>query len=233
MRMRSITAGYGPVPVLTDVSFEVRQGEVVAIVGSNGAGKSTLLRVVSGLVRATSGTVEFGNTRIDKLPSHEIVAMGVAHVLEGRHLFGKLSVMDNLLLGAYTKPSDKETKETMESVFTMFPVLRERRNQKSETLSGGEQQMLAIARSLMSRPKLLMLDEPSLGLMPIFVRVVFDSVNAIRKKGVTVLLVEQNVRLALQTADRAYVLQTGKVVAEGTGKELAESDMVRKAYLGM
>jgi branched-chain amino acid transport system ATP-binding protein len=233
LRIKSVTAGYGEVPVLTDASLEVNRGEVVALVGSNGAGKSTLLRVISGLVPASSGTIEFEDRRIDQLPSHEIVEMGVAHVLEGRHLFGKLSVMDNLLLGAYTKRSEAETQETLKSVFAMFPRLDERRKQSSETLSGGEQQMLAIARGLMSRPKLLMLDEPSLGLMPIFVKVVFDAVKRIREEGVTVLLVEQNVRLALQIADRGYVLRTGKIVAGGTGEELLQSDMVRKAYLGI
>jgi len=233
LRIESVTAGYGEVPVLTDASLEVNRGEVVALVGSNGAGKSTLLRVISGIVPASSGTIEFEDRRIDQLPSHEIVGMGVAHVLEGRHLFGKLSVMDNLLLGAYTKRSEAETQETLKSVFAMFPRLDERRKQISETLSGGEQQMLAIARGLMSRPKLLMLDEPSLGLMPIFVKVVFDAVKRIREEGVTVLLVEQNVRLALQIADRGYVLRTGKIVAGGTGEELLQSDMVRKAYLGI
>jgi len=233
LRVKSITAGYGEVPVLTDVSLEVNRGEVVALVGSNGAGKSTLLRVISGLVPATSGTIELENRRIEQMPSHEIVAMGVAHVLEGRRLFGRLSVMDNLLLGAYTRRFEEEIGETLQAVLTMFPRLDERRNQTSETLSGGEQQMLAIARGLMCRPNLLMLDEPSLGLMPLFVKVVFDAVRRIREEGVTVLLVEQNVRLALRVADRAYVLQTGRIVAEGTGKELLRSNMVRKAYLGM
>jgi branched-chain amino acid transport system ATP-binding protein len=233
LRIKSVTAGYGEVPVLTNASLEVNRGEVVALVGSNGAGKSTLLRVISGLVPASSGTIEFEDRRIDQLPSHEIVEMGVAHVLEGRHLFGKLSVIDNLLLGAYTRQSEAETQETLKSVFAMFPRLDERRKQSSETLSGGEQQMLAIARGLMSRPKLLMLDEPSLGLMPIFVKVVFDAVKRIQEEGVTVLLVEQNVHLALQVADRGYVLRTGKIAAGGTGEELLQSDMVRKAYLGI
>lgn len=233
LKVNTITAGYVQVPVLKEVSLEVNRGEIVALVGSNGAGKSTLLRTISGLVPLTSGTIEFEGRRIDQLPNHQLVSLGIAHVLEGRHLFGKLSVMDNLLLGAYSNRSEQETREALGSVFAMFPRLEERRSQIGRTLSGGEQQMLAIGRALMSRPRLLTLDEPSLGLMPLFVRVVFTALNNIREEGVTVLLVEQNVRLALQVADRAYVLQTGQVVAEGTGRELLRSDMVRKAYLGM
>jgi branched-chain amino acid transport system ATP-binding protein len=233
LKVESISAGYGEVPVLRDVSLQVGEGELVAIVGSNGAGKSTLLRVISGLLPATAGTIEYKDRQVTNLPSHEIVPMGLAHVLEGRHMFGKLSVMDNLLLGAYCEPSREEIEERLQLVFAMFPRLDERRGQTSETLSGGEQQMLAIARGLMSSPNLLMLDEPSLGLMPIFVKVVFDAVERIREEGVTVLLVEQNVRLALQVADRAYVLQTGTIVLEGTGAEMLHSDLVRKAYLGM
>lgn len=233
LRVESISAGYGGVPVLTDVFLEVHAGEIVALVGSNGAGKSTLLRAISNLIPITKGAVWFGDKRIDRLPSHEIVELGLAHVLENRHIFGRLSVLDNLLLGAYTRRSSEDINATLRMVYDMFPVLEERSKQKSETLSGGERQMLATARGLMCKPTLLMLDEPSLGLMPLYVQTVLDAVSAISKQGVTVLLVEQQVRRALEIADRAYVLQDGHIVLEGDADDLLESELVRKAYLGM
>lgn len=233
LTINSIYAKYGPVPVLHDVTLQVNQGEVVALVGSNGAGKSTLLRVISNLVRPVSGTIELEGKRIDLLPPHEIVELGVAHVLEGTQLFNNLSVTDNLLLGAYIIRSEELIQEQLRTVYAMFPILEQRKNQVAKTLSGGERQMLAIGRALMSAPKLLMLDEPSLGLMPIYVQVVFDAVEQIRQKGLTVLLVEQNIQRALSIADRGYVLQTGRIVLEGSGKELLQSDLVRKSYLTM
>ena len=229
--LNSINASYGDVPVLSGISMKVKQGEVVALIGSNGAGKSTLLRVISNLHRPDSGTITFEDKRIDGLKAHEIAALGVAHVLEGSHIFNKLSVMDNLLLGAYIVRSKDKIHELLESVFTIFPILKERINQISKTMSGGERQMLGIARALMSNPKLIMLDEPSLGLMPIYVQVVFDAIGNISKKGVTVLLVEQNIQKALRIANHAYVLQTGKIVLDGKGEDLLNSTLVRKAYL--
>jgi len=231
--VRSVSAGYGEVPVLFDVDMEVKRGETVALVGSNGAGKSTLLRVISGLIKPASGQVLFEGTRIDTLLGHETVGLGIAHVPEGRKLFGKLSVKDNLLMGAYSVKSPVQIQESLSNVLELFTVLAERQNQRAETMSGGEQQMLAIGRALMSNPKFLMLDEPSLGLMPKFVDMVLRAVVKMRDSGMTVLLVEQNVRKALEVSDRVYVLQTGKIVLSGTAAECRESDLVRKAYLGM
>ncbi len=231
--VRSVSAGYGEVPVLFDVDMEVKRGETVALVGSNGAGKSTLLRVISGLIKPASGQVLFEGTRIDTLLGHETVGLGIAHVPEGRKLFGKLSVKDNLLMGAYSVKSPVQIQESLSNVLELFTVLAERQNQRAETMSGGEQQMLAIGRALMSNPKFLMLDEPSLGLMPKFVDMVLRAVVKMRDSGMTVLLVEQHVRKALEVSDRVYVLQTGKIVLSGTAAECRESDLVRKAYLGM
>ncbi|TYP57827.1 ABC transporter ATP-binding protein [Thermosediminibacter litoriperuensis] len=233
LKVRNLSTGYDGVPVIFDVSFEVREGEMVSIVGSNGAGKTTILKTISGLLKPFSGEIEFLDKRIDRMPAHEIVKLGIAHVPEGRHVFGKMTVRDNLLLGAYTLESDTDIKKVLEEVYEIFPRLKERENQKAETLSGGEQQMLAIARGLMSRPKLLLVDEMSLGLMPILVDKVLDILKEISRRGMTILLVEQKVQEALEMADRGYVLQTGRIVAEGTGKELLESDLVKKAYMGM
>ncbi len=233
LRVKNLKAGYDGVPVIFDVSFEVREGELVSIVGSNGAGKTTILRAISGLIKPLAGEIEFMGERIDRIPAHEIVERGIAHVPEGRHVFGKMSIRDNLLMGAYTIKSEAEIRKTYEEVCDIFPRLRERESQKAETLSGGEQQMLAIARGLMSRPKILMVDEMSLGLMPILVDKVLDILREIRNRGTTVLLVEQKVQEALEMADRGYVLQTGRIITSGTNKELLESDLVKKAYLGM
>ena len=233
LRVNSVFVSYDGVPVLRDISFRVSSEEIVALVGANGAGKTTLLRSISNLTRIQNGTSEFDNKRIDHRPPHEIVRLGISHVLEGRHLFGKLTVRDNLILGCYTKKASKTGDNSLEYVYGLFPILRERSNQRSETLSGGEQQMLAIARALMASPRLLMLDEPSLGLMPKFVDEVFNAIHRIKERGVTVLLVEQDIKRALKICDYGYVLQTGIIVLKGEGKELIESDLVRKAYLGM
>ncbi|MDN5331885.1 MAG: branched-chain amino acid transport system ATP-binding protein [Tepidanaerobacteraceae bacterium] len=233
LKVKNLSAGYDNVPVIFDVSFEINEGEMVSIIGSNGAGKTTILRAVSGLIKPFAGEIEFLGKRIDMLPPHEIVKLGIAHVPEGRHVFGKMTVRDNLLIGAYTLKNDDEVKKTLEEVYEIFPRLKERENQKAETLSGGEQQMLAIARGLMSKPKLLMVDEMSLGLMPIFVDKVLEILKEISRRGMTILLVEQKVQEALEVADRGYVLQTGRIVAEGSGKELLESELVKKAYMGM
>lgn len=233
LKVKNLKVGYDNMPVIFDVSFEVRKGELVSIVGSNGAGKTTLLRAISGILKPFSGEIEFLGRRIDNLPAHEIVKAGIAHVPEGRHVFGKMSVRDNLLLGAYTIDSDEEIEGILKEIYNIFPRLKERESQKAETLSGGEQQMLAIARGLMSKPKLLLVDEMSLGLMPILVDRVMEILRDIKQRGMTVLLVEQKVQEALEMADRAYVLQTGSIVAGGTGDELLSSDLVKKVYMGM
>lgn len=227
-----VSVGYKDLTVIHDVSFTVGDGEVVSLVGSNGAGKSTILRAVAGLLKPTRGEIRLRGQAIHRTPPYEIVKKRVAMVPEGRQLFGRLSVWDNLLMGAYTLRSKSQIDESLEEVLALFPILRDRRDQRAETLSGGEQQQLAIARGLMSRPELLLLDEPSLGIMPKLVTEIFRTIHEIRKKGITVLLVEQNVFEALEVADRAYVLQTGRIVLEGRGAELLHSDLVRQAYLG-
>jgi branched-chain amino acid transport system ATP-binding protein len=214
------------------VSLEVRAGELVALVGANGAGKTTVLRALSGLLRPWSGEVWFDGTRIDGRPAHEIVAQGLGHIPEGRRLFPEMTVREHLELGAYPPRAKAVRRQTLEFVFQMFPVLRDRQRQLAGTLSGGEQQMLAIARGLMSRPRLLLLDEPSVGLAPLMVQRIFDVVAAIHREGIAVLLVEQNVQHALHVAGRAYVLENGAVVAEGEGRVLLQRDELRRAYLG-
>jgi len=234
LELKNVSIGYkGGVLAVQDVSFNVKEGEVIALVGSNGAGKSTILRAISGLLKPRAGEIVFNGEPLHVVPAYDIVRKGIAMVPEGRQLFGRLSVIDNLYLGAYAIDSKEETESTLREVLALFPRLLERKGQRAETLSGGEQQQLAIGRGLMSRPKLLMLDEPSLGIMPKLVSEIFRTIQEISKKGLTVLLVEQNVHEALHIADRAYVLQTGRIVLEGNGKELLQSDMVRQAYLGM
>jgi branched-chain amino acid transport system ATP-binding protein len=227
-----VSVGYKDLTVIQDVSFRVGAGEVVSLVGSNGAGKTTILRTIAGLLVPKSGEIRLKKEPIQRTPAHQIVRKRVALVPEGRQLFGRLSVWDNLLLGAYTLESKREIDELVEGVLAMFPILKDRRDQRAETLSGGEQQQLAIGRGLMSKPELLMLDEPSLGIMPKLVAEIFRSIEGIRKRGITVLLVEQNVFEALEVSDRAYVLQSGRIVLEGRGAELLHSDLVREAYLG-
>jgi branched-chain amino acid transport system ATP-binding protein len=229
---RGVSVGYGDLTVIHDVSFRVGEGEVVSLVGSNGAGKSTILRAIAGLLHPTRGAIRLRDEEIHRAPPYDIVRRRVAMVPEGRQLFGRLSVWDNLLMGAYTLRSRADVDESLELALSLFPILKDRRDQRAETLSGGEQQQLAIARGLMSRPSLLLLDEPSLGIMPKLVAEIFRTIHDIRKKGITVLLVEQNVFEALEVSDRAYVLQSGRVALEGTGQELLHSDLVRRAYLG-
>ena len=233
LEVKKISVSYLGVPVIREVSFKVEEGQMVSIVGSNGAGKSTLLKTISGLLRPLSGEITFLRKRIDTLPPYEITAAGISHIPEGRKVFAKLSVLDNLLVGAHTRTSRPEVEQTLGEIFELFPILRERKIQKGETLSGGEQQMLAIARGLMSKPKLMMLDEPSLGLMPSLSVKVIEILKRISSNGTTILLVEQKVRDALELANRAYVLQTGAIVQEGSGADLLKSDSIRKAYLGM
>lgn len=233
LHVSHIRVCYDQMPAIHDISFQIEAGEIVAVVGANGAGKSTLLKTISGLLHPNPGQIEFLGQRIDRWPAHRIVALGISHVPEGRRIFQYMTVQRNLRVGAYTQKSEEIREETLKQIFEIFPVLKKRLNQKAGTLSGGEQQMLAIARGLMSRPKLLMLDEPSLGLMPTLVTQVFDTIRRINAEGTTILLVEQNVREALELAHRAYVLQTGAIVLEGTGEELLHSDLVRKAYLGI
>ena len=233
LSVREISVGYKELLAVENVSFEVREGEVVSLVGSNGAGKSTIIRTIAGLLHPKAGQIYFGNEPIHLTPPYEIVKKKISMIPEGRRLFGRLSALDNLLLGSYALESKEEIEKALENVFELFPILRERRNQRADTLSGGEQQQLAIARGLMSRPSLLMLDEPSLGLMPKLLSEIFRIVHEISQNGVTVLMVEQNVFEALQISHRAYVLQTGRIVLEGRGEDLLKSDLVRKAYLGM
>jgi len=233
LEVKGIQVSYDGVTALRDVSFHVEQGEIVSIIGSNGAGKSTILKAISGLLRPDAGQIQFAGTRIDCEKPHTIAARGIAHVPEGRRLFSSMTVWQNLYLGAYTNKSEEHRQRCLAQVFETFPRLKERQGQLAGTLSGGEQQMLAIGRGLMLEPKLLMLDEPSLGLMPILVTEVFRVIKEISQMGTTILLVEQNVRKSLTMADRAYVLQTGRIVMEGTGEELLQSDLVCTAYLGM
>lgn len=233
LNVNNINVFHGDLQALWNVSFEVKEGKVVVIVGSNGAGKTTILRTISGLLRPKSGAITFLGKRIDETSPKSIVELGVVHVPEGRCLFPYMSVLENLEMGAYTREARKRKDETLGWVFQIFPVLKERRKQLAGTLSGGERQMLAIGRGLMARPKLLMLDEPSLGLAPRLVLQVFDIVREINEEGVTVLLVEQNVRRALEIANKGYVLETGRIILEGEGGELLENKHVKKAYLGI
>ncbi len=232
LTIRDLVVHYGVVPALRGVSLSVPRGSIVALIGANGAGKSTTLRAISGLVRPVSGAVEFDGRSVVGLPSHEIVARGVAQAPEGRGIFLNLTVRENLELGAYLRRDRDGVAADRERAFGLFPILKERRDQVSGTLSGGEQQMLAVARALMSRPSLLLLDEPSLGLAPQVVDRIFQVVQEINEAGVSLLLVEQNANMALQVAHRAYVLETGTIAMEGTGRELLASPAVRKAYLG-
>lgn len=233
LRVDQIKVLYEGIPALHEVSFEIKKNELVAVVGANGAGKTTLLKAIIGAVKPVTGKVEFNGKDITGLSTSEIVRLGIVYIPEARHIFGPLTVEENLLLGAYTSDSEKEVNEHLDYVYKLFPILKERRRQRGETLSGGEQQMLAIGRGLMTRPKLIMFDEPSLGLMPKLVSELFKTICLLREEGYTILLVEQNVREALEIADRGYILQTGKTIYTGTGKELLESEIVKKAFLGL
>jgi len=233
LRASSLRICYDRVPAVHDVSLSVEAGQIVAMIGANGAGKSTVLRALAGLNRIDAGAVELDGQRIDGLRAHERVRLGLSLVPEGRHLFPKLTVQRNLELGAFTRSDRREVAESLERVAEIFPLLAERRDQLAGTLSGGEQQMVAIARGLMSRPRFLLLDEPSWGVAPMLVARIFETIAAINRSGVAILLVEQNVKRALSVAHRATVIQTGRVVAEGSARDLLESDLVRKAYLGL
>ncbi len=233
LRIENVNFSYGDLQVLWDVDLEVRKGEIVTVVGSNGAGKSTTLRNVSRLVRPSSGALEFEGTDLTRLESHDVVALGIVQVPEGRRIFPEMTVLENLRMGSYVKATRKDRARNVERVFHLFPRLAERQRQLGGTMSGGEQQMLAIARGLMGNPKLLLLDEPSLGLSPLFVRNIFDIIQQINRQGVTILLVEQNVYQSLRISHRAYVLETGRVVLSGTGEELLASEHVKKAFLGI
>ena len=231
LRVENINVYYGAIHAIKGVSLTVNAGEVVTLIGANGAGKSTTLQTISGLLRSRTGSIEFMGENISRLPPHKTVERGLAQVPEGRRIFLQMTVQENLDMGAFTR-RDGSRSEELEKVFAQFPRLAERRRQIAGTLSGGEQQMLAIGRALMSRPKLLMLDEPSMGLAPILVEQIFDIIRRLHEQGTTILLVEQNAQMALSIADRAYVMETGVISLSGTGRELAESDAVRKAYLG-
>ena len=231
LEIKGINVFYGAIQALDDVSIQVNPGEIVAIIGSNGAGKSTLLRTISGLIRPRTGTISYNQTEITNMQPHEIVKLGLSHAPEGRRIFTNMSVQENLQLGAYLR-KDHQVQSDMEAVLNRFPRLRERFRQSAGTLSGGEQQMLAISRALMSNPEILLLDEPSLGLAPFLITEIFNIVKDLNKDGKTVLIVEQNANRALEIADRAYVLETGVVVLEGTGKDLLVDPKVKEAYLG-
>lgn len=231
LQVQDISVHYGMIQAVHGVSFEVNQGEIVSLIGANGAGKTTILRTISGLVRPSSGKILFEGKNIEKEAPQKIVASGLSQVPEGRHVFSGLTVQENLEMGAFLR-KDSGVKEDYEQIFKKFPILKERRSQDASTLSGGEQQMLAMGRALMSKPKLLLLDEPSMGLAPIFIKEIFSIIQEIQAQGTTVLLIEQNAKMALSIANRGYVLETGKIVLEGTGQELLSSEAVKKAYLG-
>lgn len=232
LKVENLSVHYGVIQAVKDVSFNVNEGEVVSLIGANGAGKTSILRTISGLVRPSSGEINFLGNDIQKAATRKIVASGLSQVPEGRHVFPGLTVLENLEMGAFLSNNREENLARLKRVFERFPRLEERKNQDAATLSGGEQQMLAMGRALMSQPKLLLLDEPSMGLAPIFIQEIFDIIQDIQKQGTTVLLIEQNAKKALSIADRGYVLETGKIVLSGTGKELLASDEVQKAYLG-
>lgn len=232
LKVEGLNVFYGAIHALHDISFRVEQGEIVTLIGANGAGKTTTLHTISGLIHQKSGTITFRGKNLATIQPHKLVSMGLAQVPEGRRVFAQMSVLENLEMGAYTRKNAGEMKADLERVFSHFPRLRERIKQLAGTLSGGEQQMLAMGRALMSHPDLLMLDEPSMGLSPILVQEIFSIIQDVNKSGTTILLVEQNAHMALSIAHRAYVLETGRVVMEGAAKDLLENDDVRKAYLG-
>lgn len=232
LEIKDLEVFYGMIQAIKGISFEVNEGEVIALIGANGAGKTTILHTITGLLEASKGEVFFDGKNITKIPAHKIVSMGMAHVPEGRRVFANLTVLQNLKMGAYTRHDKNEIEETLATIYERFPRLQERQNQLAGTLSGGEQQMLAMGRALMSHPKIILMDEPSMGLSPIFVNEIFDIIRSVSSSGTTVLLVEQNAKKALSIADRAYVLETGKIVLEGQASDLLNNDSIKKAYLG-
>lgn len=232
LEVKDLYVNYGMIKAIRGVSFEVNEGEIVALIGANGAGKTTIMHSINGLIPTTGGSITFDNYDLTHTSAHKIVSLGLTQVPEGRRIFQELSVKDNLTLGAFSRSSKLEMLETLEIVYEKFPILKERETQVAGTLSGGEQQMLAVGRALMSRPKMLLLDEPSMGLSPLYVNIIFDTIKEINASGTTILLVEQNAKKALSIADRAYVLEIGEISASGTGHELLSDDRIKKAYLG-
>ena len=232
LEVKNLEVYYGVIQAIKGISFEVNEGEVIALIGANGAGKTTTLQTITGMLQPKAGEIIFEGKDISKIPGHKIVSMGMAHVPEGRRVFAELSVYENLKLGAYTRKDKKEIEETLARVYKSFPRLEERKNQLAGTLSGGEQQMLAMGRALMSHPNIILMDEPSMGLSPIFVNEIFDIIKEVSESGTTVLLVEQNAKKALSIADRAYVLETGRITLEGKASDLLHDESVQKAYLG-
>ena len=232
LEIKDLEVNYGVIKAIKGVSFDVNEGEIIALIGANGAGKTTILHTITGLIQAKKGSIVFDGKELTKTPPHKIVSMGMAHVPEGRRIFQQLSVLENLKLGAYTRKDKSEIASTLKMVYERFPRLEERKNQVAGTLSGGEQQMLAMGRALMSQPKIILMDEPSMGLSPLLVSEIFDIIKVINESGTTVLLVEQNAKKALSIADRAYVLETGKITLSGDAKDLINDESVKKAYLG-
>lgn len=232
LEVKDLEVYYGVIQAIKGISFHVEEGEVIALIGANGAGKTTTLQTITGMLNAQAGSIRFEGTELTKIPGHKIVSMGMAHVPEGRRVFAQLSVLENLKLGAYTRKDKTEIEESLKRVYKSFPRLEERKNQLAGTLSGGEQQMLAMGRALMSKPRIILMDEPSMGLSPIFVNEIFDIIKQVSASGTTVLLVEQNAKKALSIADRGYVLETGKIVKEGKASDLLNDEAVKKAYLG-
>ena len=232
LEVKDLVVNYGVIQALKGISFDVNEGEIIALIGANGAGKTTTLQTISGMLSPKSGEVLLEGTDITKIPGHKIVSMGMAHVPEGRRVFAQLTVLENLKMGAYTRSNKKEIADTLEMIYERFPRLKERSKQLAGTLSGGEQQMLAMGRALMSQPRIILMDEPSMGLSPIFVEEIFNIIQTISKSGTTVLLVEQNANMALKIAHKGYVIETGKITLEGTGSELLANEKVKEAYLG-
>ena len=232
LEIKDLEVNYGVIKAIKGVSFDVNEGEIIALIGANGAGKTTILHTITGLIQAKKGSIVFDGKELTKTPPHKIVSMGMAHVPEGRRIFQQLSVLENLKLGAYTRKDKSEIASTLKMVYERFPRLEERKNQVAGTLSGGEQQMLAMGRALMSKPRIILMDEPSMGLSPLLVSEIFDIIKVINESGTTVLLVEQNAKKALSIADRAYVLETGKITLSGDAKDLINNESVKKAYLG-
>ena len=232
LKVNDLSVHYGVIQAVRGISLEVNEGEIVTLIGANGAGKTTAIRTISGLVKPSSGTIEFEGKPIQKVSPQKIVTHGISQVPEGRHVFPGLTVQENLELGAFLRKDNEGIKKSFSEIYERFPILKERKNQDASTLSGGEQQMLAMGRALMSKPRLLLLDEPSMGLAPIFIKEIFNIIQEIQQQGTTVLLIEQNAKMALSIADRGYVIETGKIVLQGTGAELLASEEVKKAYLG-
>ena len=232
LEVKDLEVCYGVIQAIKGISFEVNQGEIIALIGANGAGKTTTLQTITGLIPSKAGTITYEGNNITKIPGYKLVGMGIAHVPEGRRVFAQLSVYQNLKMGAYTRKDKAEIDEMLETVYKRFPRLKERQNQMAGTLSGGEQQMLEMGRALMSKPKIVLLDEPSMGLSPILVNEIFDIIQSLNKAGTTVLLVEQNAKKALSIADRAYVLETGRIVQSGDADALMHDESIQKAYLG-